>query len=249
MARFFRSVVWREDPLRLLARIPVALYSAWVRAIYPFAAIGRHVEIHYTWDFRRYLAHRVKLGNSVFIGKDVHFGIYCLNEEKGKPMIVVEDGCGIHRNTQISARNCIYIERDVIMGPAALIMDHNHEFKDVTLPIKRSGHYARRNHPGSSKDAGLAAAQPLFAIRRIVLGRNSVVHANALVTKSCPPYSVLVGNPARIATQFDPIKGIWMGLPGRAPRPDGEKKQINATCYERRRVANRLPGKCRRQNG
>ncbi len=223
MARFFRSVAWREDPLRLLARIPIALYSAWVRAIYPFAAIGRHVEIHYTWDFRRYLAHRVKLGNSVFIGKDVHFGVYCLNEEKGEPMIVIEDGCGIHRNTQISARNCIHIERDVIMGPAALIMDHNHEFKDVTLPIKAQG----------LSEGGTIRIQEGCWIGRgaaivcnqgeLVLGRNSVVAANALVTRSCPPYSVLVGNPARIATQFDPEKGIWMGLPGRTPRPDPEK--------------------------
>ena len=67
-----------EDPLRTLARVPNALYSAWVRATYPFASIGRDVEIHHTWDFRRYLAHRVKLGNSVSIGKDVHFGVYCL---------------------------------------------------------------------------------------------------------------------------------------------------------------------------
>ena len=42
-----------------------------------------------------------------------------MNEEKGEPMIVIEDGCGVHRNTQISARNLIHIERDVIMGPAA----------------------------------------------------------------------------------------------------------------------------------
>ena len=110
-----------------------------MRATYPFASIGRDVQIHHTWDFRRYLAHRVKIGNSVFIGKDVHFGVYCLNEEKGEPMIVIEDGCGIHRNTQISARNCIHIERDVIMGRAGVIMDHNHEFEDVTTSIKNQG--------------------------------------------------------------------------------------------------------------
>lgn len=164
MPRFFRSVVWREDPLRLLARIPNALYSAWVRATYPFASIGRDVQIHHTWDFRRYLAHRVKIGNSVFIGKDVHFGVYCLNEEKGEPMIVIEDGCGIHRNTQISARNCIHIERDVIMGPAALIMDHNHEYEDVTLPITKQG--ITQGEPfASSKVAGLVTAQQSYVAK------------------------------------------------------------------------------------
>ena len=232
MARFFRSVVWREDPLRLLARIPVALYSAWVRAIYPFAAIGRHVEIHYTWDFRRYLAHRVKLGSWVFIGKDVHFGVYCPNGEKGEPMLVIEDGCGIHRQTQISAKNYIHIERDVIMGPAALIMDHNHEFKDITLPIKNQGISAGgtiRIEQGCwiGRGAAIVCNQG-----ELVLGRNSVVAANALVTKSCPPYSVLVGNPARVATQFDPEKGIWLGLPGRTPNVEKDKTNDRALVRE-----------------
>jgi acetyltransferase-like isoleucine patch superfamily enzyme len=215
MARFFRSVVWREDPLRLLGRIPNALYSAWVRATYPFASIGRDVQIHHTWDFRRYLAHRVSIGNSVFIGKDVHFGVYCLNEEKGEPMIVIEDGCGIHRNTQISARNCIHIERDVIMGPAALIMDHNHEYEDVTTPIKNQGITQGgtiRIEQGCWIGHGAAI---VCGQGELVLGRNSVVAANALVAKSFPPYSVVVGNPARLAKQFDPVKGIWIGGSGR----------------------------------
>ena len=45
----------------------------------------------------------------------------------------------------------------------------------------------------------------------LVLGRNSVVAANALVTRSFPPYSVIVGNPARLARKFDTVKGTWVG--------------------------------------
>lgn len=215
MARFFQSVNWREDPLRLLARIPVRLYSMWVRGTYPFASIGRDVQIHYTWDFRRYLAHRVKLGSSVFIGKDVHFGAFCPNEEKGEPMIVIEDGCGIHRLSQISARNCIHIERDVIMGPAALIMDHNHAYEDVTRPIKEQsitsgGRIRIERGCWIGRGAAIVCDQG-----ELVLGHNSVVAANALVTRSFPPYSVIVGNPGRLTRQFDPIRKIWIGTSGR----------------------------------
>jgi len=210
MARFFHSVVWREDPLRLLERFPIWLYSMWVRTTYPFATIGKNVQFHYTWDFRRYAAHRIKLGSSVIIGKDVHFGAYCPNGERGEPMIVIEDGCGIHRRSQISAKNCIHIEQDVIMGPSALIMDHNHEYEDVTRPIKDQGLSVGgtiRIEQGCwiGRGAAIVCNQG-----ELVLGRNSIVAANALVTKSFPPYSVLVGNPARLARHYDPAKGIWI---------------------------------------
>lgn len=216
MARFFRSVAWREDPIRLLARIPVRLYSIWVRATYPFASIGSDVQIHYTWDFRRYLAHRVKLGSSVLIGKDVHFGVSRPIEEKGEPVIVIDDGCGIHRRSQISARNCIHIERNVIMGPSALIMDHNHAYEDFTRPIKEQGITTGgtiRIEQGCwiGRGAAIVCNQG-----ELVLGRNSVVAANALVTRSFPPHSVLVGNPARLVRQYDPAKGIWVGGSGHA---------------------------------
>jgi len=199
MTRIFQSVAWREDPLRLLARFPTWVYSAWVRATYPFASLGRNVSFHYTWDFRRYAAHRVTLGNSVSIGKDVHFGVYCPNGEKGDPMLVIEDGCIINRRVQLSAKNYIHIEPDVVISASALIMDHNHEFDDIARPIKAQGLTAGgtiRIEKGCWIGHGAAI---VCNQGELVLGRNSVVAANALVTKSCPPYSVLIGNPARVA--------------------------------------------------
>ena len=207
-------MVWREDPLRLLARIPVRLYSMWVRTTYPFASIGRDVQIHFTWDFRRYLAHRIQLGNSLVIGKDVHFGVYCPNEEKGEPMIVIDDGCVIMRRVQISARNCIHIERDVVVSASVLIMDHNHAYEDITRPIKAQNITAGgtiRIEQGCWIGHGAAI---VCNQGELVLGQNSVVAANALVTKSFPPYSVLVGNPARLARRYDSAKGIWVGGSG-----------------------------------
>jgi len=215
MDRLFRSVVWREDPLRLLARMPTWLYSRWVQATYPFAAFGRNVQIHYTWDFRRYAAHRVRLGSFVSIGKDVHFGTYCPQGEKGDPMIVIDDGSVLMGGVQLSARNQIHIEHDVIVSASVLIMDHNHAYEDVTLPIKEQGITAGgRVLIESGCWIGRGAAI-VCNEGELVLGRNCVVAANALVTRSFPPYSVIVGNPARLARQYDPVRKIWVGAAGR----------------------------------
>jgi len=44
----------------------------------------------------------------------------------------------------------------------------------------------------------------------LVIGKNSVVGANSLVTRSVPPYSVVTGNPARVVKHFDLEKGEWV---------------------------------------
>jgi acetyltransferase-like isoleucine patch superfamily enzyme len=44
----------------------------------------------------------------------------------------------------------------------------------------------------------------------LVIGRNSVVGAHSVVTQSCPPYSVLVGNPAEAVKRFDTVSGNWL---------------------------------------
>jgi len=211
MPLFGRNGLCNDDPLKFVPRIFVRLFTLWARLTYPFAFIGDDVEIHYSLTLQRNLAHRVKLGNSIFIGKDVEFGVSCPNrEEKGEPVIVIEDGCDINRQSQISARNLVHIERDVLVSSFVLIMDHGHAHEDIDLPIKKQG-----ITPGGririeqgcwiGRGAAIVCNQG-----ELVLGRNCVVAVNAVVTRSFPPYSVIAGNPARAVKQLDPVQQAWM---------------------------------------
>jgi acetyltransferase-like isoleucine patch superfamily enzyme len=161
------------------------------------------------------MAPAIKLGNSVMIRKDAWLNTFDLSGAPGELKIVIDDNCLIGARDVISAKNCIHIERDVIIGTSVLIQDHNHAYEDISVPIKHQGLM-----PGGTirieqgcwigHNAAIVCNQG-----ELVIGRNSVVAANALVTKSCPPYSVMVGNPARLARQFDPAKGVWLGGGGR----------------------------------
>jgi acetyltransferase-like isoleucine patch superfamily enzyme len=209
-----KTLVRFEDPLSLFARAVTKLFSLWVSATYPFASKGINLSIHYTALLSRRMAPAIKLGNSVMIRKNSWLNTFDISEADREAKIIIDDDCVVNSQCIISARNHIHLERDVMVSACALIMDHNHAYEDTSLPIKAQGLTLGgtiRIEQGCWIGHGAAI---VCGQGELVLGRNSVVAANALVTRSFPPYSVIVGNPARLARQFDTEKKTWVGGTG-----------------------------------
>lgn len=197
--------------MNVVFRAVTKLFSLWVGATYPFVSVGRKLSIHYSAVLSRRSAPRIKIGNSVIIDREAWINVpYLPGYDSKETAIVLEDGCGIGKRCVISAKNHIHIGKNAICAPSALLMDHNHEFTDVTTPIKNQG-----VTPGGTIRIeegcwiGYGAAI-LCNEGEIVVGRNSVVAANAVVNRSVPPYSVVAGNPARVVKQFDPSRNEWV---------------------------------------
>jgi len=213
-----------EDPLRLFPRILTKLYSIWVSLTYPFASRGHNLEIHYSCDLSRLKAHRIKLGNSVRILEDVLVDVLAPPEQNGEPIVVIDENVGIGPCGQISAKNCIHLERDIIIAQSALISDHRPAFEGGMPPNREQGDSeGGRVHIGQGSWIGRGAA--IVCTRgELVLGRNCVVAANALVTRSFPPYSVIIGNPAGVIRRFDPERNAWViGSARPTQTPDNNK--------------------------
>jgi len=202
-----------EDPINLFLQGLSKLYSLWVSWTYPFASNGSNLSIHPTAILTRRVAPGIKLGSSVIIRNNAWLNTFDLSEAHREPKIMIDDYCVINAQCVISAKNHIHLERDVMVSACALIMDHNHAYEDVSIPIKAQGLTPGgkiRIEEGCWIGHGAAI---VCGQGELVLGRNSVVAANALVTKSYPPNSVIVGNPARLARRFDATKGTWVGGP------------------------------------
>src|SRR5208337_1970304 len=103
-----------EDPLELFPRALTKFYSLWVSMTYPFASRGRDLSIHYASSLPRSTARQIKLGNSVVIAKNGALHVRASLEDKGEPVIVIDDGCTIAPGSTISAKNCIHFEPDVM---------------------------------------------------------------------------------------------------------------------------------------
>jgi acetyltransferase-like isoleucine patch superfamily enzyme len=198
-----------EDPLSYFGRVISKLYSWWVSAIYPFAAKGQRLTFHFPIRIDRREADQISLGNSVSVGKEAWLNL--VGENKNEIKIVIEDNCNIGARDIFSAINLIHIERDVMIATSVLIQDHHHAYEDVTLPISQQGVTpGGRIRIGRGSWIGQGAAI-VCNEGELVIGANCVIGSNALVTRSFPPNSVIIGNPARLARQFSPAKGGWVG--------------------------------------
>jgi acetyltransferase-like isoleucine patch superfamily enzyme len=199
-----------EDPLVLIRRVLIRLYSAWVSRTYPFASRVHNLSIHYRTDLSRSHAPRIKLGDSVIIDKDVLLLVHVPLEEEGDPVVVIDEGCVVGPRSQISAKNYVHMERDVVLGPSVLIHDHSHAYRDVSLTVRRQG-----VTEGGKIKIGQGSLIGQGAVihcdqGELTLGRNCVVAPNSLVNRSFPAYSLIAGNPAHVVKQFDLEKGVWV---------------------------------------
>ena len=209
-----------QDPLKLVPRILRKLYSEWLRLTYPFAAIGRKTSFHFTCKIDRKNVHRIQLGSHIRMEKDSSLGISLPSEQEGDPVIIIDDNCVIHWRSQIGAKNLIHIERDVLIAQDVLIVDQNHAYEDIHTPIADQG-FTEGGRIRIGEGTFIAHGAAIICSQGdLVLGRNCVVAAHSVVTRSAPPYSVLYGNPARIIRQYDPGKQEWATGPVRPPQTE-----------------------------
>lgn len=208
-----RSSMAADDPLFIFARISRALNTFWLRHTYPFAYFGRGVTVRHSCDIDRSMSPLISLGNNVELFSDVWLAV-APGSRTPEPKIMLGKGCKIGRRSTISARNRIELEADVLLAPSVLIMDHNHEYSDIEKPIHVQG-VTGGGRILIEKNCWLGHGAAIVCNHGdLVIGRNSVVGANAVVTRSFPPFSVIAGNPAKVVRTYDPQQKKWVKAVG-----------------------------------
>jgi acetyltransferase-like isoleucine patch superfamily enzyme len=131
------------------------------------------------------------------------------DDPTGEPTIVIDDNCVVAFGSIVSAKNRIHLERYVNVAQQVLLMDHNHAYENIEVPILKQGITKGgtiRIGEGSWIGHGAAIVCSRGELR---IGRHCIVAANSVVTRSIPDYSVVFGMPATIIRQYDPESRTW----------------------------------------
>jgi acetyltransferase-like isoleucine patch superfamily enzyme len=125
----------------------------------------------------------------------------------------INNGVGevqIGSNSLIGLGNVIIgpvkIGNNVILAQHIVASGLNHNYTDINKPIHAQGVTVA---PIIIEDDCWIGANTVVTAG-VTIGRHSVVAAGAVVTKSIPPYSVAVGNPARVIKRFDETQNKWV---------------------------------------
>ena len=99
----------------------------------------------------------------------------------------------------------VTLKNDVRLAQNVVLSGLNHNYEDVTVPIFQQG--VSTSPITVEEDVWIGANTTVVA--GITIGKHTVIAGGSVVTKDIPPYSVAVGNPARVVKQFNHHTGEW----------------------------------------
>ena len=131
-------------------------------------------------------------------GKNVYLRPTC-SDLKGLYNLSIGDGSSIPKGSVFYCTEApLTIGRKVIFGPNPTIITGDHRINVVGKFIMDSNEKLPENDAPVVIEDDVWCGANVTILKGVTIGRGSVVAAGAVVTKSCPPYSIIGGVPAKV---------------------------------------------------
>ena len=161
------------------------------------------------------------------IGDDVYLGpgsLLVANKEYPSPVMHAPTGTPVatyaptieigHRvnatgGLQVGAARRVEIGDDVLFATNVNITDGFHGFSRVDIPYK---YQPMERIAAIVIERGCWIGQNVVITPGVTVGEQSIVGANSVVTSSIPPFSIVMGAPARVVKRWDHGTGKWRSV-------------------------------------
>jgi len=148
---------------------------------------------------------------NIFLGNDVSIGIFSWVDTnislKKNPKLIIGNRVHIGAFAMIIAANEIKIGNNVLMSERVIILDHIHDYKDVSKPIIDQPIIDKGKI--TIEDECFIGANSII-MGGVIIGKHSVIGANSVVTHNVRPFTVVAGSPAKEIKIYDLKKRKWI---------------------------------------
>lgn len=163
--------------------------------------LGKHCEIRHS--------HYMMCGNNVVIGEYSKLLCYNRIENVEKPVLIIGSNFNATRRLTVQCGNSIKIGDNVLIASDVFIIDYNHGTDPQTPnyldnPLETKG--------GVEIGDGVWIGNNCVILQNVSIGKKSIVGAGSVVTKSIPPYSIAVGNPAKVIKKYNHSTEKWVNI-------------------------------------
>ncbi|MBI6548024.1 DapH/DapD/GlmU-related protein [Xenorhabdus lircayensis] len=186
---------------RLLGCISLFVNYIYTKIFFPKARLIRR-----PFDIRGYSY--IDISNNLTTGH--HCRIEAHNEEN-RVVLFIGENCQLNDFVHIAAAEKIKIGNNVLIASRVFISDLNHGSYSGTLqshPESICNERALSTSPVTIED-NVWLGEGVVVLPGVSIGRCSIIGANAVVSRDIPPYSIAVGNPAKVIKQYNNSTENW----------------------------------------
>jgi acetyltransferase-like isoleucine patch superfamily enzyme len=155
----------------------------------------------------------------ILIGEGFTTGRYCRIEAypicSNKRVLTIGINCQINDSVHIVARESVYIGDNVLIASKVFITDLNHgcynSLDEHSEPDSIVSSRPLNSSPVLIND-NCWIGENVSILPGVTLGKNCIVGANSLVTKSFESNCIVVGNPARLLKRYCESSKRWVSI-------------------------------------
>lgn len=165
--------------------------------------------IRFPFDIRN--GKNIKLGKGFTAGRLCRIEVAPLAAESNKICIEIGDNVRLNELVHIASLGSVKIGKNSAIGAKSFISDLNHgNFGEGCVFDIEQPHAER---PLASKPVSIGEnvwiGESVCILPGVTIGDGCVIGALSNVTKSIPPYSIAVGNPAKVVKQYNFETKCW----------------------------------------